>query len=56
MYTYTTSQQQQPIFGPKILESAMDPQQTSKGQQHVFISANIFYPKSYSAYLKDKEG
>jgi len=40
-------QQQQPSLGPKILGSALDIEQTSESQPHVFFSTILFYLKSY---------
>ena len=41
----------QPTFSPKILGLAMNHQQTSQGQSHVFFSTILFYSKSYSILL-----
>jgi hypothetical protein len=35
--------QQQPSLSPKIVGSAIDPQQTNQGRSHLFFFAILFY-------------
>ena len=44
--THAFIQQQQPSLSPKILWSAIDPQQTNQGWPHAFFSIILYYPKS----------